>query len=217
MRQWPPCPRPRCGYALDVVGARAGADGVFLDDFHGRGQRTCAQQQRCRWPRPWSCGPKFARGHRRFRSGSPGRDHLALCPFQTARWPCACQRFSRVMSLKMREPLASSTRFTVGLLRLAVKAGWASVRFFAGQDHLLFTITAWPLRSRYFSAPNGTGPRPVSAARLGALSSTMRTSSVAVRPRMSFWPWRCPARRAAAPRCGPGLAAGSPARPRPAR
>src|SRR5690606_20694951 len=29
----------------DVLGAQAGADGAFFDDFHGRGQRAGAQQQ----------------------------------------------------------------------------------------------------------------------------------------------------------------------------
>ncbi len=34
--------------------------------------------------------------------------------------------------------------------------------------------------------PNGTGPEPLAAARASALSSTIRSSSVAVRPMMSF-------------------------------
>ena len=94
--------------------------------------------------------------------------------------------FSRVTSRKMREPLLSSVRFTVGSWVWLSKPGWASVRFSPVSTTCFLTITAWPLRSAKRSEPNGTGPRPVSAERPSTLSSTRRTSSVAVRPRMSL-------------------------------
>jgi hypothetical protein len=48
------------------------------------------------------------------------------------------------------------------------------------------TISGLTARSRKRSVPKGTGPAPLRACMASALSSTMRTSSVAVRPMMSL-------------------------------
>ena len=68
-------------------------------------------------------------------------------PFSNSTMAMRLPMFSRVMSRKMREPLASSVRFTVGSCVWLSKPGWASVRFSPVRMTCFFTITDWPLRS----------------------------------------------------------------------
>ena len=107
-------------------------------------------------------------------------------PFSNSKIAMRLPTFSRVISLKMRAPLASKVRWTAASWVWLSKPGWASVRFSPVNTTTFFTMTAWPLRSKYFSAPNGTGPLPTSANRASLPSSTMRISRVAVRPKMSL-------------------------------
>ena len=107
-------------------------------------------------------------------------------PFSNSRIAMRLPTLSRVTSLKMRAPLASSVRCTAASWVWLSKPGCASVRLSPVKITCFFTITACPLRSRKRSLPNGTALVPDSAPRASADSSTMRTSSVAVRPRMSL-------------------------------
>ena len=107
-------------------------------------------------------------------------------PFSNSRMAMRLPTLSRVMFLKMVDPLPSSVRFTVGSCVWLSKPGWASVRFSPVRMTCFLTISVRPSRSGNFSAPKGTGPLPVAAAFASVLSSTMRTSSVAVRPRISL-------------------------------
>ena len=95
-------------------------------------------------------------------------------------------RFSRLVSRMMRPPLASTVKSTLGCWFCESKPGCASVRFSPVMMTCFLTITTRPSRSKKRSAPNGTGPVLFSAARPSALSSTIRISSVAVRPKMSL-------------------------------
>ena len=107
-------------------------------------------------------------------------------PFSNSKMAMRLPTLSRVTSLKMRAPLASSVRCTAASWLWLSKPGCASVKFSPVKMTCFFTITAWPLRSKKRSVPKGTGELLSSAARASALSSTMRISSVAVRPKMSF-------------------------------
>ena len=123
-------------------------------------------------------------------------------PFRTARWPCACRRSRGVTSRKMRGALGVHRQVDLGLLGLLSKPGWASVRLSPVRMTWRFTITGGR------RARGALGAERHRAAGLGGAASApfvdQRTSSVAVRPRMSP-PWPCPARRAAAPPRGPAL------------
>ena len=107
-------------------------------------------------------------------------------PFSNKRIAIRLPTLSRVTSLKMRAPLASSVRCTAASWFCVSKPGCASVRFSPVKMTCFFTITAWPLRSKKRSVPKGTTPLLFSALRASALSSTMRISSVAVRPKISL-------------------------------
>ncbi len=107
-------------------------------------------------------------------------------PFSNSRIAIRLPMFSRETSRMIRAPLASIVRCTAGSWVWPSKPGWASVRLSPVTITWRLTITGAPLRSMYFSLPNGTGPAPLSAERPSRLSSTMRISSVAVRPMMSL-------------------------------
>ena len=69
-------------------------------------------------------------------------------PFSNSRMAMRLPTFSRVMSLKMRAPLASRVRWTAASWVWLSKPGCASVRLSPVRITCFLTITAWPVRSR---------------------------------------------------------------------
>mmetsp|Transcript_11784 Transcript_11784/g.27677 ORF Transcript_11784/g.27677 Transcript_11784/m.27677 type:complete len:359 (+) Transcript_11784:2229-3305(+) len=106
-------------------------------------------------------------------------------PFSNSRMAMRLPMFSREVSFMTRAPLASTVRCTAGLW-FSSKPGWASLRLSPVRMTWRLTMIGPKPRSMKRSVPKGTGPLPLSASSASALSSTMRSSSVAVRPMMSL-------------------------------
>ena len=93
---------------------------------------------------------------------------------------------SRVTSRKMREPLASSVQVHRRFLGLVVEAGLGIGQVVAGQDDLAEDDDRRAVAFVVALAAEGHGAPAQRLHAASALSFTMRTSSVAVRPMMSF-------------------------------
>ena len=105
-------------------------------------------------------------------------------PFSISRMAMRLPTFSRVTSLKMRAPLPSRLMWTAAWPLVLSKPGEASVIESPVSTTSFFTAIFPPSRLDTMSSPNGACPCWMAVG--SACSSTMRISSVAVRPRMSF-------------------------------
>ena len=92
---------------------------------------------------------------------------------------------SRVTSLKMRAPVPSRLTWTAGSFDRESKPGWASLMRSPVSTTCRRTTSGVPPRSVKRSLPSGTLPATAASSTPGS-SLTMRISSEAVRPRMSF-------------------------------
>ena len=106
-------------------------------------------------------------------------------PFSTSTMAILLPTFSRVNSLKMRAPVPSRLMCTAGSLLRESNPGCASLMRSPVRTTCRFTSTGVPVRSMSRSSPSGGLPASACCSAAGS-SSTMRTSKVAVRPRMSL-------------------------------
>ena len=169
----------------DVLRAEARADRAFLDDLHRRGERTGAQQQRgvvglggVMRPEIWKRLPSSPR--------ITGAVTTSPLPFSNSRIAIRLPMFSRETSLHDARAARVDREVHRRLLALAVEAGLRVGKVLAGDEHLALDHQR---RAAALGVPL-VAERHRSGAALGrrasALSSTMRISSVAVRPMMSF-------------------------------